>query len=334
MARGRAEKPSAGSVREDLRKGEFRRVYLLYGEEAYLRQALRQALRDAIVGGDEMNFLYLEGKNTDPQAIIDAALTMPFFAERRLIMAENTGFFKKDAGPLADFMAEIPETACIVFVEAEVDKRNRLYKAVGANGLAEECGRQTRKQLEEWAAVGLARSGKKIARSTMSLFLDRAGEDMGNIRQELEKLITYTGERDVVTREDVEAITTQQISGKIFEMVEAIGMRQRERALALYYDLYALKEPPVRILFLIAQQMQSLLQVKDMQEKRMGKQAIMSRTGWWYSKADSLIQQAGRFREEELESFFARSMELSEAVRRGDLQDSLAVEMLIVDFTG
>ena len=74
---------------------------------------------------------------------------------------------------------------------------------------------------------------------------------MGNIDRELEKLICYALDRDVITAEDVMAVTTEQTTNKIFEMVNAIAEHNQRKALDLYYDLLTLKEPPMRIMFLI-----------------------------------------------------------------------------------
>ena len=89
----------------DLRSGEFKQAYLLYGEEAYLRLQYKNKLKDALVAeGDTMNYHYFEGKGTDPNALIDLAETMPFFADRRVILVENSGFFKKTAEQLAAYL--------------------------------------------------------------------------------------------------------------------------------------------------------------------------------------------------------------------------------------
>lgn len=81
---------------------------------------------------------------------------------------------------------------------------------------------------------------------------------------ELEKLICYCLDRDVVTAEDVEAVCTTRITNHIFDMVNAIAEKQPQKALQLYYDLLALKEPPMRVLFLIARQCNLLLQTKEL----------------------------------------------------------------------
>lgn len=82
-----------------------------------------------------MNFNHYEGKGIDIRQLIDLCETLPFFADRRVILLEDTGFFKNKCEELADYMKELPEYLCMIFVESEVDKRSRMYKAVKACGL-------------------------------------------------------------------------------------------------------------------------------------------------------------------------------------------------------
>ena len=111
----------------------------------------------------------------------------------------------------------------------------------------------------------------------MEFFLSKAGDDMENISSELEKLIAITLGREVITDEDVETICTTQVTNKIFDMITAIAARQTRKAMDLYEDLLTLKEPPMRILFLIARQFNQILQVKDLMGKGMDKSTIASR---------------------------------------------------------
>ena len=127
---------------EDIKKGEFSTVYLLYGEEEFLKQSYKKQLRSAIAGDDTMNLNIFTGRDIDVREIINLSKTMPFFADRRLILVEDSGFFKKGQEELAEYLPKVPESTCIVFVEQEVDKRNRLYKAVKEHGKIAELARQ------------------------------------------------------------------------------------------------------------------------------------------------------------------------------------------------
>ena len=90
---------------------------------------------------------------------------------------------------------------------------------------------------------------------------------MGNIERELEKLLCYTMGREVITKADIEAVCTTQISNHIFEMIRAVTRKNQKKALDLYYDLLSLKEPPMRIIFLLARQFNLIMQVKELTEE-------------------------------------------------------------------
>lgn len=317
------------TLNQDIKDHSFKPMYLLYGEEAFLRSSYKNRLKEAIIGDDTMNFSYFEGKGLDVDELIRLADTMPFFAEKRLIIVENSGFFKTASEAVAGYLPSMPDTTCLVFVEAEVDKRSKLYKKVKELGYAAELTRQNTAQLSRWAGGILAKEGKKITSHTMELFLSMTGDDMENIRMELEKLISYTMGRDVVTDEDVRAICTVQVTNKIFDMVSAIVTRQARKAMDLYEDLLTLKEPPMRILFLIARQFNQLLQVKELMGKGFDKGTIASKLKMQPFVVGKVMPQARQFSREEILSYVNTCVEAEEAVKSGKLQDRLAVELLI-----
>ena len=317
------------TLNQDIKTGEFKQIYLLYGEEAFLKNSYKNRLKEAIIGDDTMNFARFEGKGLDVDELIRLADTMPFFAERRLILVEDSGFFKSASDALVQYLPSMPDTTILLFVETEVDKRNRLYKKVKDMGYAAELNRQDNAQLARWAGGILTREQKKITKHTMELFLSMAGDDMENIRMELEKLISYTLGREVITDEDVMAVCTVQVTNRIFEMVSAIVNRQPRKAMDLYEDLLTLKEPPMRILFLIARQFNQLLQVKDLMGKGMDKGTIASKLKMQPFVVGKTMPQARQFGREQILSYVEFCVETEEAVKSGRLQDRLAVELLI-----
>ena len=78
-------------INEDIKSGNFRQMYLLYGEEAYLRKQYRDRLKKAMISDDDtMNYSYLEGKDISIGAVIDLAETLPFFADRRVVVVKQS----------------------------------------------------------------------------------------------------------------------------------------------------------------------------------------------------------------------------------------------------
>ena len=177
------------SLNEDLKTGQLKQIYLLFGEEGYLKRQYRDRLTRAMLPeGDTMNYACYEGKGIEIREVIDLAETMPFFAERRLIVFENSGLFKSGGTDLADYIKELPESTSFVFVENEVDKRSKLYKAVKARGRAVELGFQDENTLKRWVAGLIRNENRQAGEQTIAYFLNKAGTDMENITKELEKL--------------------------------------------------------------------------------------------------------------------------------------------------
>lgn len=322
------------TVLEDIKNRLFKPVYLFYGEEDYLKYQYRDRLCQALnPDGDTMNFTSFEGRGLSQGEIIDLAETIPFFAERRIILLQDTGFFKSQAAELAAYMETLPEYLCMIFVEQEVDKRSKLFKAVKKAGSAVEFSTQDEKTLMRWVLGQMKREGKKITQRDMELFLTKTGTDMGNISCELEKLLCYTMDKDVITREDIEAVCTTQINNKIFDMVRAVAERQQTRALDLYYDLLALKEPPMRILFLLARQFNLLLQVKELAGAGADQAEIAKRTGLQAFVVRNYVRYAGKYTREELEDAVYQFTKAEEDVKTGRMEDVLSVELMIVKYS-
>lgn len=218
------------SLNEDLKTGQFKQIYLLYGEEAYLKKQYRDRLTKALLPeGDTMNFAHFEGKGVDVKSVIDLSETLPFFAERRLIVFDNTGFFKSAGADLADYIKEMPDTTYYIFVEDEVDKRSKLFKAVKSKGRVVELPFQDENTLKRWVAGMIRNENKQVTEQTIIYFLNKVGTDMENITKELEKLFSYTMEKTDITKEDVDAICVTQIANHIFDMVNAVAEKQQKK---------------------------------------------------------------------------------------------------------
>lgn len=320
------------SLNEDLKTGQFKQIYLLYGQEDYLKKQYKERFIKAMVPeGDTMNYSCYEGKKTDVKEIIDLAETLPFFSERRLIVFEDTGFFKTGGNDLADYISGgIPQTTYFIFVENEVDKRSRMYKAVKAKGHIVELGAQDENTLRKWVSGLVRKEKKEMSQPDIAYFLNKVGTDMENITKELEKLFCYCLDREVVTRKDVDAVCVTQITNHIFDMVNAVAAKDQRKALDLYYDLLALKESPMRILALMSKEYRDLFHVKELSRQGYGRKDIASKAGLHPFVAGKYMDLAKKFQPGELRKVMEESADLEQRAKTGFMSDSLAVELFIV----
>lgn len=318
-------------IKEDIKNGNFSQVYLLCGEEDYLRKQYLDNLKKALVQeGDTMNYHYYEGKDISIGALIDTAETIPFFADRRVMVIEDSGLFSASGERLAEYLKELPPHAFFVFCETAPDKRSRLYKQISQVGYVAELKKQDERTLKSWIAKILREEKKKITEETAIYFLDKVGDDMKNISTELEKLICYCMDKEVIEKADVDAICTTNVANHIFEMVAAIADKKPKYALTLYYDLLALKEQPMGILALISKNMNNLLKLKQLKNKGYDNKGIAEKLGMHPYAVSKNLPQAAKFSEEELKNAVKKCVEADEAIKTGKLKDTISVEMLIL----
>ena len=323
-----------GVLREEIRKQEFRPAYLLYGEESYLVQDFRRRLKDALVGSDQMNYASYSGKNLNLQEIRDLSVTMPFFAERRLLLFEETGLFSGDAGEFPTLFDSLPDTTHLVFVENSVDRRSRMYKKLAEKGLCCSFYRQTRENLRRWIASGFGSMGLRITDTAAERLLDYVGEDMGGIRMEMDKLAAYCIEKGFVEEKDIEALCTERPENRIFEMVENVSRGLTGKALAQYSDLVTLKESPLGILFLVGRQMNQLLTIREMEKERKSRDEIAAQMKLHSFVVQKLSSIGRAFTEQELKAAVECCVASEEAVKTGKMSDRVAVETLIMALSG
>ncbi len=322
-------------IKDDISNGTFRTIYVLYGQEAYLQKQYRDNLLAAVLGdGDTMNYLHVQGKDYSIPALVDFAETMPFFAERRVIVLENTNILKSGGEALADYLENPCETTVWILVENEIDKRSRLFKAADKLGLCVAFEAQDESTLKRWILGILKKEGKQITERTLELFLEKTGTDMNRIRLELEKLLCYTLERGAIEPKDVEEVCTTLVTSHIFDMVDAIGMQDERKALELYNELQALREPPTRILYLIGRQMNILLQIKDLKKRGADNNTIAKKVGVPSFAVPKYLKQASLYRTSQLKDALGRCVKADEEIKRGVLQDKMSVELLIFELTG
>ena len=231
------------AINEDLKTGKYKSVYLLYGPEGYLVRRYRDKLLNAFCGSsskkalsDDMNFNAFIGKEVTVGQVIDLAETLPFFAERRVILIEDSGLFMKDGDKLAEYLADKPETTVFIFVESAADKRSKLYKAVTNAGHAAEFRVQDEDTLKRWIVSIVRKENKQITVRAVEALLERTASDMELLSKELEKLFCYTQEKDSIDLPDVEAICTTVIGNHIFDMISAMANKNQMVMVSCLYN--------------------------------------------------------------------------------------------------
>ena len=186
------------SIENDIKNGTIKNIYFLLGVEPYLIYQYRDKLVNALVNPeDEINYRKYVGESVDVNEALELADTVPFFADQRVIVFEDTGLFKKSNDRLAEYLLDVPETTFIIFTEcfkgdrideknyekSLVDKRLKVYKSVRDKGRIIEFKRTSREMLFRWISGKFKNAGLKVANGTIDELIDYVGDDMAAQRE-------------------------------------------------------------------------------------------------------------------------------------------------------
>ncbi|MDR1664073.1 MAG: DNA polymerase III subunit delta [Clostridiales bacterium] len=336
------------NLKDDFKTLRFKRVYLIYGEERFLVEHYANGFTEKLLSADSllMNRDVFDGKDVTADKIIGAAETLPFLAEYRLVYVRDSRLFtagrKQESEAIADYLPDIPETSILIFIETDVDKRNRLYKKTAELGRAADCVSPSEGELITWAGKVFQKMGKTISRDVAQKLLRTVMRDMTALYAEAGKLSDYTGERAEITARDIEAVCSPSLETRVFDLVAAIGDGKTGDALRMYRNLLQMKESPVMILSLMARQFRLILQCKDAGEHAPGFTGSAFRRPSPYEIGKELnlrgfvveecLRQGKRFTEERLLAALSDCEDTDIRMKTGLVQQETGVEVLIVRY--
>ena len=327
------------TLKKNWKNGEFGRCYLFFGPEAYLIRDYETTLTKALLpeGTEMMNHDTFEEKRATAEAIMEAAETFPFLNDKRLVTVRNSEFFQKggrkeEGEKLKEFLANIPESTCILFVEDKVEKTNGLYKAVVKYGQAVEFKKLTEKDLASWIKKICKDNGKQMTDSVMNLFLQTVDHDMENIEGELMKLIAYKGEEGEIKAEDIRAVCTVSLEARVFDLVKAVAEKRPEKATQIYRTLLSLKESPYMVLSLITRQFRFILETQLLSESGMTNEMIAAKLEIRDFAVKEYLRQSSRFSASVWKQAMRDCLETDLNIKLGKAAEETAVELLIIKY--
>ena len=282
-----------------LKAGKVQGAYLFEGVEENIKAATLQSLRKALLpeGMEELNESLMDAPETS--AIIAACETLPFLADKRLVVVREhpslTGRADADE-KLLSYIPEVPDSAVLVFLcRGKADARKKLYTAIKKLGGIVTFAQMTDAELNSWIVKAFAELGKSVSPQTASVLAFTVGSDTALLRREIEKLAALTGERDTVTEEDVHQIATRSVECTVFEMVDAVVAGQTAKAFQLLRDMLTTGSDRLGILAMLLRQFRLMQHIKIMQYEKLSPADIKQRLGIAPFAADRCMRQAAGY---------------------------------------
>ena len=320
-------------------------VKLLYGEETYLLESkLKRIKKDFGEMVKGINFIQID--DTNVQELISDIETPAFGYERKLIIARNTGLFKKEkktakgqelvinklVSKIADYIDEnislINEGVELVFVEEEAEK-NTLYKTIEKNGEVMEFALLKLPELIQNIQKICMAYKVKIDNGTAKYFIECCGTNMQDLINEIRKLIEYVGQDGIITIKEVDLLSIKQIDSVIFDLTDNLGKKDTKKAMEVLNNLIYEKEPIQKILITLYNHFKKLYIVKIAEENRKDLALAMKLKPNQLFLTTKYKMQAKYFSKQEIENIMEEFADLDANYKVGLIDINVGLEAIL-----
>lgn len=246
--------------------GQLQPLYVLLGEERFSRARVVSALRRAVTAGAVPGFNEDEftAGEADIRAVLGAARTMPMMAKRRWVLVRELDRWEGKAdesaeskhGSALDQLAQYAEspsdTSVVVVYANKLNGRRKLVTLAKKGGFLVDCGPLPRQQLPAWVHNAAKTRGHRITPSACELIAEVAGPDLATMDDVVERASLFAGEGQEITEETISALIPIVKPATVWQLLDAIGRRDRGQALSLLERVYEPADRGLRLLGLLS----------------------------------------------------------------------------------
>lgn len=267
---------SIENLEKELKTSDLKSLYLLYGEELFLLESSLKKIK-TLFGECIKGINYITIDETNVNELIADIETPAFGYEKKLIIARNTGLFKKEGKRKNAEMAKLKEkiskyidenieiidsSVVIVFVEEEADVKQELYKTIEKLGNVCKFDFQKPIQIEKRIKAICNSYKVQIDSNTLRYFIECCGTNMQDLINEIRKLIEYAGENGKIEIEDIDKLSIKKLESVIFDLTDSLGKKDTAKALEVLKNLIYAKEPIQKILITLYNHFKKIYLVK------------------------------------------------------------------------
>src|SRR5262245_16848793 len=304
---------------EQIPKSVPQPVYVLFGDEDFLKREALAAIRRHVVGDDPDPLAYtaLPGEQAKFAAVVDELSTLPFLCQRRLVVIEDADKFVSEArAKLEKYVTAPSATGTLVLVVKSWPATTKLAKLVPADATV-ECKAMAAAKLPDWCVRrAKAAHGKAINPSAAQLLVDLVGGDLGLLDQELAKLAAYAADAKEIGRADVDRCVGRSRTEEVWKIFDAVAARQPAQALGILSRLFEQGQDPMPILGAFSWRLRALAQAhRALQAGRSMSQALAeARVPQYRAAQESAERQLRHLGEHRLDQVYDMLLEVDQGM--------------------
>ncbi|MBC6127337.1 DNA polymerase III subunit delta [Listeria booriae] len=313
-----------------IEKKQFAPIYLIIGTEDYIINETKKRLVANILDTEDTDFNYanFDLDETAIEQVIEEAETIPFFGDRRLIVASNPSFLTTEktkskiehrTARLEDYLNEPVDYSILVIIARveKLDERKKLTKLLKKQATIVDAKRPNDAELRKWVQSAIKNNDFSMEIPAIERLMELTGGQLTTAMNELDKLMLYKLESREISVADVESLVVRSLEQNIFLLLDKMIALDIGGALSIYYDLLKQKEEPIKILALIASQFRLLTQIKLLEKQGFSQQQVAQKLKVHPFRVKIGARQAKSFSYEQLTATLERLAEMDFEMKTG-----------------
>ncbi len=316
-----------------LRSNQVPQLIYLYGQEDFLVKRAARAVREVALptANDDFNDNQFYGKEATAAEILEAALTYPMFAAKRLVTVKDAQLLPAaELEKLLTYLQEPAPETCLLFIADKIDSRRKFFKHFKKTGMLVEFKPLAEREVPGYVRGILNQRDVKISADALELFSALVGNNLHEVHAELDKLSLYIGTATLIDIKDVHAVVSRGRSENIFALGNAVGNGDIGAALTLIMRLTAAGEAPLKILFLLVRHFRQLWMVRELQVQKRPVNEIAKIAGVPPFVVNGMMQQGKRFSRKDFNRIYELFLETDLAMKSSGADADALLEGLIL----
>jgi len=316
----------------DLRNNGFRSVYVILGPEMYQARQALELLKKKILPPEAMAFDYSEFSGAEAEAvrITEAAGTFPMMAKRRLVLITEADSLKEaEQEKLIDSLKDLSPRSTLILTAEDLDRRRKFYKTLHDSGCVVEFRKLKGAALEQWTESFVRSAGYRLSREGLRQVVELAGPDLQSLVTELDKLFLYAGKGRSIPDSVIADLVRGGRQHGVFDLVDAVGSRDRNGALRLLANLLEAGEQPLGVVAMLARHCRQVLIAKDCIRQGSNAQDIARATQTAPYFLDKLLRQARSAEESVIRRMYIRLAEIDRRLKSSSGDGRTMLEKLL-----
>lgn len=321
---------------EAARGGTFSPVHVLVGEETFLVERAVRVLKQAAVGDGISGFNEdtFQGAQLSAARVVAAARTLPMMGNSRFVLVRGAdAIAAAELEGLADYLEAPSPSTCLVIAAEKLDGRTRFAKIAKKVGAWVDAPPAKPRDARAFALTEAKRRGHSLDADAADELIDAVGSELAAVDDAIERLSLYVGPGAPIGVGAITRCVAYARVDSIWALVDAVSARHRERALHAAGTLLADREPPLRILAMVARQLRMVARMQSALARGLRGADATKEAGAPPFKAQELTDAARRFSRRELGAVFRALADADLAMKGSKRSPETVLEQTLLRLT-